>query len=106
MAFSTELSRLGKIIMTRYIYWTANTIRNSTKTANPMVSETSFPPCQNRWQLESQIWTVRIDCTLLVALQLSILTSRPRVPPATSQRDVNTAWLESLGQPCDLGASR
>lgn len=36
-------------------------------------------------------------CVQLVALQSLILTSSPPLPPALSQRSVNTAWLESLG---------
>jgi hypothetical protein len=72
------------IIVERYINWTANTAMESHgKREHPLVSETCFPPCQNRWQLESQVWTVQVDCTLIVALQSAILTSRPRLPPAT-----------------------
>jgi hypothetical protein len=68
--------------------------RSSKDLILPLASETRFPPCKTggSWTL----WTVRADCTLIVALQSSILTSRLRTPPATSQRDVNSAWLEFI----------
>jgi hypothetical protein len=62
-----------------------------------MPSETNFLQCQNRWQFEFRVKDRAYQLRSIVALYPHTLASYPPLPPAMSQQDVNTAWLEALG---------